>query len=64
MTNEIKALLFMQVLDRVSDGIYPTESSHGESSEELERQIEFEFEEECDKYLSALADVTNNMSEK
>ena len=63
ISNEIKALLWMQAKDEISDGYYATVQSHGEGYIELEQELletyesymfryELSFEELEESYLS------------
>lgn len=48
MTREIKALLLMQAKNEVSDGFYPTVSSHGDRHLELEAKVKERYAELVD----------------
>ncbi len=56
ISKEIKALLLMQACE-ISDGVYPTVSSHGDYARELEEQVKEDYENKCDQYLAAFAEL-------
>ena len=47
----------MKVFEEVSDGVYPTLSSHGDICSDLLEQIQDEYNEACERYTDALHDV-------
>jgi coenzyme F420-reducing hydrogenase delta subunit len=58
ISREIKALLIMQALNEISDGVYPDVSSHGEGNwQELERQVKHRIEELSDAYEKIIREI-------
>ena len=50
MTTEIKTLLLAQALNEISDGTYPTVSSHGDYHIELKTEVKDRYERLIDAY--------------
>ena len=50
MTIEIKTIILTQALDEISQGIYPTVSSHGDYHIELEKEVKYRYETLIDTY--------------